>query len=619
MKLYFQCVIIAAVLITAWVTTATAALQCNGCHGTSNPVDYRPLDSIFRNPSTGGFSGNHRTHLDSPASSTACSICHPGSSSFTSSHRDGRIKISSRINNSPNTTYYPAYNNNTSAWSQTAIPAMGACANVNCHFETISPVWASAPELTTCSTCHGAPPSGTASAYSGGAAGSHAKHNQYYPGTSNCKKCHPDNATFAHATSAGNRDLKISFAAAPNNGSGSYSGPLNDYLPSRNNVFGNCTATYCHSPGTKATSYNAPKLTATWGGTLGCGGCHEAAPVTGSHRTHLDPAYSYGVPVACYKCHAATVTPGMTISTTMNHLDKLVNVAFDSTTTAVFGKYSGRLSPMQKNPGSGYANCENVYCHSSGQGAGGSWPPTYSTPKWGVSATGKCGTCHGDGYHGALNKMLSGSHDKHMSYGFAGSITGCGICHYGAGFATNSCTQCHYGSDTNLTDLHINHKVDVSFLTKYGGTYGGTPEPGDGYGSCSSVYCHSDGTSLATGSVPLNTSTVWGSGVLSCGSCHGNPPAYGNGSPKANSHTRHNFGCHICHSATTSDGIAISSTLKHVNQAYDLSPGVGVTFTYVFAITGGTCSNISCHNNCTAVWGTVLTCVDCHAVSPGGD
>ena len=156
MKLYFQCVIIAALLITAWVTTATAALQCNGCHGTSNPVDFRPLDSIFRNPSTGGFSGNHRTHLDSPASSTACSICHPGSGSFTSSHRDGKLKISSRINNSPNTTYYPAYDNNTSAWSQTATPAMGACANVNCHFETISPVWASAPELTTCSTCHGA-------------------------------------------------------------------------------------------------------------------------------------------------------------------------------------------------------------------------------------------------------------------------------------------------------------------------------------------------------------------------------------------------------------------------------------------------------------------------------
>jgi predicted CxxxxCH...CXXCH cytochrome family protein len=483
MKLSTTCCFISTLLLIAWVTTAPAALQCNGCHGTLIPSDYRPLDNSYRDFLTGGFQGNHRTHLDTDSTAGTCAICHPGSSTFTSDHRDGNIKISNHINESPLIT---PYNNRTSAWPQTAIPSLESCQNVNCHFETRTPAWGSNSSPITCGTCHGAPPSGTDSPPGGGAAGSHAKHDQYYPGTNNCKKCHTNNTTFEHAFSAGKRELGISFAEAPNNGNGSYNGPLDDYLPSQNNVFGTCSDTYCHSPGNKASNFTAPNQTATWGGTLGCAGCHAAIPDTGSHTRHVG-AFS----VSCHKCHAATVTSATTISSTTFHLNRQVDIAFNSSTTASAG------------------------------------------------------------------------------------------------------------------------------------TYNGTPQPGDAFSTCSNVYCHSDGSSVASGIVPSTTSPTWGtSSTISCSGCHNFPPAYPNGTPKANSHTKHaglGYGCNTCHAGTTADGTTISNPSLHANAQYNLSAGTGVSFRYTFAASGGTCSDISCHNNRTAVWGTTLTCGDCHVVSPGGD
>jgi predicted CxxxxCH...CXXCH cytochrome family protein len=297
-----------------------------------------------------------------------------------------------------------------------------------------------------------------------------------------------------------------------------------------------------------------------------------------------------------------------------------VDIAFDSTDTAILGIYSGHLTPMQKTPGSGYAKCDNVYCHSNGQGNGGTWPPSYSTPKWGDSPSGKCGTCHDHGLHNSGPLLSSGSHTKHLSYDFGtgGGSNLCGVCHYGTGYASSSCTQCHIGSD-NLSSKHVNNRVDVDFAGTYGGTYNGTPKPGDGYSTCSSTYCHSNGTSVSTAVIPANTSPDWGtSGPLACNGCHEYPPAYQNGSPKANSHASHSgIGCGVCHAGTTADGTTISSSVKHVNKAYDLQPGAGYSFTYTYSAGGGTCSSISCHFNNAAAWGTVLKCADCHTTSPG--
>ena len=106
-----------------------AAIECYKCHGTPN--DYRPPDTLsapFRNPSSGGFQGNHRTHLAQTTNADDCANCHPGSGSYIASHRDGLIKVSSHLNSSLPATWY---NNVTSAFPQTATPTLGSCSDVN--------------------------------------------------------------------------------------------------------------------------------------------------------------------------------------------------------------------------------------------------------------------------------------------------------------------------------------------------------------------------------------------------------------------------------------------------------------------------------------------------------
>jgi predicted CxxxxCH...CXXCH cytochrome family protein len=575
--------------------------------------------------------GNHRTHLSEGSTFNSCVTCH-NNDSYTTSHLDGKIQLSMKINNYSGAFGKANYNSTritTSAsgmvfFNQTSVPVLATCSNVNCHFEATTPTWGSGE--VSCRVCHGAPPAGISPAYSGGAAGSHGRHDSYYIGTVNCIKCHNDHAgesqPYAHATSAGRRALSLSLRDPQNNPSGTYSNPaVIDYMPSQaaGHLFGNCSTTYCHSPGNRSTAVLPSNKPAAWGGTLGCDGCHRLIPATGSHSKHVET--DYGVPVPCYKCHAATVNSANTISFTAQHVNMKVDVSFDGTDTAIMGTYSSRLTPMQKIPGSGYAQCGNVYCHSSGQGNGGSLPPTYSAPKWGDSATGKCGSCHDHGLHNSGPVLHSGSHSKHLDYDFGtggGGPNLCGVCHYGSGFASADCTQCHFGSDA-LTTKHVNNKVDVDFVSRFGGTYNGTPQPGDGYSNCSNSYCHSNGTSVSTSVIPANTSSTWGTPVTpACKGCHEYPPSYLNGSPKSNSHASHiDYGCGTCHAGTTTDGETIGSYVKHVNKIFDLQPGAGVSFVYSFAVGGGTCSNISCHFYNSATWGAVLKCGDCHTTSPG--
>jgi predicted CxxxxCH...CXXCH cytochrome family protein len=278
-------------------------------------------------------------------------------------------------------------------------------------------------------------------------------------------------------------------------------------------------------------------------------------------------------------------------------------------------------------PGTAFGTCDNVYCHSNGQNNGGTGI-TYRQPTWGTASTGSCGKCH-DVYatHNFAGPEIStGSHTKHLLYN---SMTNsdpvkCTQCHNWSGEPFNPVcySQCHTGNA--IPTRHANHQIEIMIPTYFGysARYNGSPNPGSGYSSCSNVYCHSNGTSVATGSVPANISPVWGSGTPPCTGCHGFPPSYANGSPKANSHLKHaaaGFGCNACHGTTSSNGTTITNYSRHVNRSYDLAPAAGISFTYVFAPTGGTCSNISCHNNGSAVWGTTLRCGDCHTVSPGGD
>ena len=593
-----------------WGDVASGA--CGTCHG---------VTSIAPPAST-----PHAKHLGSVKPYLfACSVCHSGNVQVTvnSAIQPAFSNLTSHVNLLRDVKF------DSNSVFGTYSSVSQSCRNLYCHSAGNLNVTAGAlpaayngkvyarqtwSGVLSCNSCHGRSASNGMPDYSnGGAATATANSHPKHVSSSSiaCVECHEK--TTKNSTTIRNTVPSKHVNGITNDVFFNLSG--HSASSTYNNTRKRCYNAYCHSNGSKSNGPFLPYSTAAWGGTVGCAGCHQSTPNTGSHNPHVTT--TYGVPVACYKCHAATVNSGMTISSAGNHVNKRINIAFNSTTTAVFGKYSGHLTPMQKNPGSGYANCENVYCHSSGQGLGGSWPPTYSAPKWGGATTGKCGSCHGDGYHSVGNKIISGSHDKHMSYGFTtGDVTGCVICHYGTGFASQACTQCHFGSDA-LTTLHVNHQVDVSFISKYGGAYNGTPSPGDGYSTCTNSYCHSSGVSVTTGTVPANTSAAWGSGVLACSGCHGNPPTYANNSPKKNSHGIHAaYGCNKCHYRTTTNGTSITNTTNHVNKAYDVYSGAGARFTYVYNAGGGTCNSISCHGTTTAQWGS-SACLGCHSVAQG--
>ncbi len=523
-------IIASAIVLSGALSTPAASQQyqygatCADCHAMP------PIDSTYRNVTTGGFKGSHSTHNPpSVAPQAACEKCHSGSAGFTTSHMNDFVNMTTNINNSA----HPSHGtyNKPRFFNLTSNPVMQSCANVNCHFEQTTPLWSSTQYSypANCNSCHGAPPSGVASGYVGGDAGSHARHDTYYQGAANCGKCHPDYSSTAfssHATSAGHANSATRVIMA----SGTYSGDGKNYLPSQAAVktFGSCSSTYCHSLGTSLTPVSdPPNILPTWGGgplDATCTGCHSGDNFatnkmgTGSHTKHVQ-TYAYN----CAYCHSATVSDNRTISTATNHVNQLVEVQFNA-----------------------WANASATY--------------DGSTPK--------------------------------------------------------------------------------------------VKLPGSVAASCTNTYCHSNGTSVATSSIPSNTTPLnWGAGTLACNQCHGQgtygdyrkgAPLYASGTPKGNAHQFHVTAvaspdgnevlCSDCHYTTTTTNSTIGNSNKHVNKLYDLGAGqrpynegnmvgfMNATTNFNYSLSGGigTCSNVSCHpmglNQTTENWNNRYNCTDCHSV-----
>ena len=658
--------------VTLCALPAESAMRCNNCHGASMTAsclpppecpecsscdnchfdgraidDPRPLDSSFRDMRTGGFQGNHRNHMDATATPATCNRCHPGSDGNTSAHRDGFIKVSGHLNGSPLTT---PYKNTTSGWFQTSSPVLddsARCSNVNCHFETRTPVWGTRDDPFgnfACNQCHGYPPLGTAPDYAGGAKGSHdlPSHEGF-----TCDRCHTDHLSednpFRHANDIGTKKLVINPPDPLNIFFGSYSAvSTGDYLPSQaaTHVFGSCKVS-CHSTiqggsdGRAEPQYGMP----VWGASPGNPGnesrgcamnCHRVGshfskgsgdvetniPIaTGSHTKHLA---GKGTPIGnCPTCHYMINPPsqprppwvatGLSLYENMRacawchnpfqnnadlvkrHLEGTVGINLITGAT-----YGGAQTPVGKIPRTGFTACGNTYCHSDGTALATGTIPASTSPVWGSGEL-SCTGCHGMPPAYATGAPKVNSHGAHL-------------------FA---CNTCHFRTTTDGTTianplLHADQAYTVNpgpaiFLNYSYASTGGT---------CSSVSCHSDGTSVATGQTAGGT-TRWGAGSLTCNSCHGYPPAYLSGTPKTNSHGKHSiYGCNKCHSGTTANGTTITNTAFHGNNSYDLTPGEGVSFSYAYASTGGTCSSISCHGNGSASWGATLGCDGCHDAPP---
>ncbi len=483
-----------------------------------------------------------------------------------------------------------------------------ACTACHAHDEGFRP---------SCSSCHGFPPSDAAGLVSiplptgSTTAGAHQKHatssGMNYP----CTTCHSNGMPASPVT--GNNRIQIGFSIF-GAGGGSYDGQAlaNGYsYEGTNNTTvtpggtKQCSTIYCH--GSAMAPNGGTDTSPQWdvASTAACGTCHGASatnpPIRGSHRKHVG-AYFDGYDYRCSICHKDPAA-----DTTL-HVNNQSEVVFAADPETAGGTYSGSGDMLDA-----YGTCSNIYCHSTVQSSPPGSPPTYrTTPVWGISNSLGCSGCHL--YAGAGFPPLTGSHAKHFEYP---EPQECYVCHNWNN-SDDSCMSCH-DNDTLLPkrDKHANHSVDVVFAPKIGGSYSGTAAPGDAYGNCSNTYCHSNGTSVATNEIPANISADWGTGTLTCGSCHGYPPAYPNGSPKANSHQEHGYKtCDNCHYATTTNGSDITDSAKHANRQFNLQESGGaVTFTPTVG-TPSTCAAISCHGGSTATWGTRINCDGCHGYPP---
>jgi predicted CxxxxCH...CXXCH cytochrome family protein len=458
-----------------------------------------------------------------------------------------------------------------------------------------------------CDACHGFPPGDLVSnpgPTGSTTSGAHTEHtdNKGY----GCAVCHYESAGSGPTH---NNGLKVTMGFYLFNGiyqGGSYNGQVGvGYDNTSTNPVTTvsdpgtgaktCSNLYCHGILPNGSNWGGGTDTnPVWDGSVACGDCHRATaatpPTSGQHQKHA-AAFTAGYNYDCGFCH---MDPEVDDSLHGNNMSEVV---FSTDPMVVGGVYNGDSDMLGS-----YGSCTNIYCHSTAQSSPPGGSPEYrTTPAW-TSRFSGCDKCH---YTWGSNPGLTtGSHDPHF---FNDEGQQCYGCHNWEG-NDDPCFACHRSGDFfTLREFHANYEINVLFSPKYGGTYSGSLTPGDSYGSCANTYCHSDGTSLATGTIPGNNSPAWGStGQLPCDSCHDNGPGYDLYDPKANSHGQHTqFGCEICHYDTTTDGLTITNRANHANMLYDVvrAPSytqpdetvVPLTFTYVFDAGGGSCSNINCH------------------------
>ncbi len=433
-----------------------------------------------------------------------------------------------------------------------------------------------------CSACHS-----VAIASTGPATGSHAKHN-----VTDCTQCHAAGTTATTAPTTGHADGNIDVIDGY---------PANVAKHVAGTYTGTCSTAACH-----ANVYGTGTVTTpVWGTSAGCTSCHSVAigtngPATGSHDAHAG--------TACTSCHAAGTT-ATTVPTT-GHADGNIDVTDGypaNVTKHAAGTYTG--------------TCSTASCHDNGTGT------LVTTPVWGTNAP-ACTVCH-------AASPATGAHTTHLTTTMRQGVVSisCGDCHTGAVAGSNGGTG-HL--DTNI-DVAVGTGYPQNITKHTAGTYTGT---------CSTVYCHSNGT--ATGRTTTYAPVAW-SAQLDCEGCHPTSGltaghaihistllterkatlSYSTYSANASSGTVYKFGCANCHPVTSTSHIngtvdvdmsttAGSGTLKGKN------PG---TASYDMASTKK-CSNVYCHSNGYATnlvyaqspaWTGGFTgdhCAGCHGNSP---
>lgn len=359
----------------------------------------------------------------------------------------------------------------------------------------------------------------------------------------------------------------------------------------------------CHGYPPNASAMVTDNVSRVSWGITGRGTLFSASP-SGMHSNHIADGFS------CSNCHNG----GMQLAdgSDKNHY---LNIGFNigsetkgSYTAPAFsnGYALQAWSSTVVNTSGSARTCSNIYCHSDVQNSTGTAiGSTFATANWDSTFSGRCGTCHNaDGVQGNASWITTGSHSKHIlntgtNYNFQ-----CNACHLNLGSGAAS---------------HGNFLVEVAMSSTYGGSYSQPANsPANGFGTCSTNYCHSSGEAS-----PAYDTPVWGSsGSGSCGSCHGVDSTSGPSTLHAKHVENANYqhACVKCHStvvSSTGDASVvptISDKTKHVNKIKEVAFD---SYNPIGTIAGATCSQIYCHSSGkgqykNATWSGTLSCNKCH-------
>lgn len=558
--------------------------NCSTCHVKGSSPNIKKISTEIRTPTglrpvlfqrisassnaTPGVFGNDERTYDVNASRNVCEVCHHR----TTYHTYSASKLSSRE--------HPEHKSNNKD-----------CNTCHKHRYGYRP-----PDTKECVDCHSTPPTSPDGMVSNAfgptppaTAGAHDRHRNVEG-----MECHACHNNYGHGYQ-GNDSIEFGFRIDRRTWSGfsGISSVMGGTVTGTNNPLFNSLyavapgnpetilqftnewdltcSVYCHGEGWRVPSGKQGGAVSWIQGPLGpCGtsSCHGTTPATppnpgapGAHTRHVGDLL-----MACTKCHDDYPNPHMVNG----------RVKWNLSGQGENATYKGfRIHSTSHLPGvESYGSCMNIYCHSNVQPDGGSGGPTlYRSVTWGDSVQLGCSGCH-DGRVGDPTVIATGSHITHLTIGYP-----CGECHQGG------------GGDGPLMS-HLDENIQVAF-GRYSGLYSQMPlnRAGDGYGSCSSTYCHSDGRGVYR-------DVVWGAnGTVGCSSCH-----KGGGSDPLSSgkHAEHlnsaalfgiTLGCRDCHGGTVMDDqTLLPDRSRHINRFADYTgPRAG-------SFTGGVCSSY-CHTD----------------------
>jgi len=374
-----------------------------------------------------------------------------------------------------------------------------------------------------------------------------------------------------------------------------------------------------------------------------CGQCHGMPPASatpgagglalpasnalggtsaGAHVAHV----TTGLKMECNACHAGysgRVMPNNTIDIGFEingvNVPGFTNVlntgTYNNTNTLSNGYvFTGSV-------GSGTnQTCNAIYCHGSTLTGGSN-----TSPSWvGGASQVNCGTCHGVT---SASPPTAGSHGRHAGAAAGQLQIPCESCH--GPHDTNS----HVNGDVrwNMAALNGQYKTPSGRFYRISGSTGRLA-PSANYGTCTNIYCHSNGG--PNGAAIVFNTVTWGGSALNCGSCHANMATVTSAAPNGGHYNHAStgnaggpaFDCSVCHTGYTATS---TNGATHANSFVELITALtGYSKTSPMAAKGawGTCSTSQCHgqatglawNNGGLIWQTGGDrCSTCHSSTTG--